>query len=1210
MFQEQIEPLYTDITVGNELELSLYDYMESSGRNVPLGFLTYLHVRKHLDKLARSTKTTVTSETTLDFIFEYEQREYRLVITGLDAINRTMATVSGFQNYMAAKVLLKRFAENHAADRGAITFMHKERIAVVNLTDYSGRVRKAVETDLTTHEALTLSRTLDQSASNKIIFRYKQRRSLVISDRDGVRTTIDLTLTKQNRTVSRIESSPESYELELELYRHKSGSNRTAILADFVTVAKQLYRVIGNTDTLLTIGDRNTVLEAYRKLSGNTRSSLEVRNAISMELYHAVDKVANRYAVFDKAEGERAMGIIHTGVLYLISTNLHIIDSGINISAEWDGTLIDGEYMPDSRMYLPFDILFDRGTDIRSNPDLRKRIDSLDVVVGEMLPANGVTVKTPLTYTGDMQLDKLVKHYTTYATDYYRTMHTNLANRKRGRMLVLRKLALFPYGVSDAEVFSYMAIIRTLYRSGKLPYILDGIILTPLQQVYAVRRADAAAPELKWKEQTNNSIDFYLRYVRLDSGPTAHRSGGSDRGVPGEIMTLYNNCRDDALKGKPFRIAYLYVGTREGNREVPVLFKRDQRLHIAHLYLDDSEGESGVIRDLEGKPVRDNTVVECYYNNDPSIDEHQRWVVMRTRWDKTESVMRYGTRYGNNVTTAERVWSSIQSPFTYDDIMQLSQPQSYAKHMITLRQRITPDMTRQMQLENAYYQRQKKIMKNQNDFHNWVWSIVIYMYCNPIYNEPKRMNILDVGCGRGGDIMKYYFARSSMVVGIDVDAAGLFSIGDSATARYQQQRRAHENFPPMWFIHADATIPLTVAAQQAALVNTSRDNLDKIQRFFEGSERQRKQVFDAINCKFVLHYFLKDQTAWTNFQDNINRTLRPGGFMFVVCFDAELVMKALGKDGRHSIDYVDAGGNRVKLHEIVQKFTLQPDEAKRINRDGFGVGYAIDMYNSSFMSEGRNYYTEYLVDRRFLERELRTNCNMHLLDTGTLSMLYSTNREFFDKVAPWETSDKTRDFLLGVRKFYNQDEEINRLSFEITRLNRYYIFQKGGTPAEFADVLAGKATEQQRKVPHKATKTVPKEEDGGRRQKHAAPPQRGGQDGDGTLDEDDDSSDSSSDSSDDDDVVDTAVSDDSQPDTDSDAEQRMTQRASRGLRPRLGRRRGQAQTVSPQTEQLEKNLESDAELVDRHDADTDSISDTSIDPDELVDGDEEDPDYD
>ena len=73
-------------------------------------------------------------------------------------------------------------------------------------------------------------------------------------------------------------------------------------------------------------------------------------------------------------------------------------------------------------------------------------------------------------------------------------------------------------------------------------------------------------------------------------------------------------------------------------------------MHLAYLFLKDGE-----VRDIEGNLLSDNSVIECYYNNDPEIPKNFRWVPIRTRHDKTEMVKRYGKKYGNYQTAAEKI---------------------------------------------------------------------------------------------------------------------------------------------------------------------------------------------------------------------------------------------------------------------------------------------------------------------------------------------------------------------------------------------------------------------------------------------------------------------------------------------------------------------------------------------------------------------------
>ena len=88
---------------------------------------------------------------------------------------------------------------------------------------------------------------------------------------------------------------------------------------------------------------------------------------------------------------------------------------------------------------------------------------------------------------------------------------------------------------------------------------------------------------------------------------------------------------------------------------------------------------------------------------------------------------------------------------------------------------------------DLYYQLITNIGKPLRHFHNWIKSIIIYSYCSPGKEnrdgKVKKKNVLDLGCGRGGDIMKMYHSRVGEFVGIDPDYEGLFGVLDSATVR-------------------------------------------------------------------------------------------------------------------------------------------------------------------------------------------------------------------------------------------------------------------------------------------------------------------------------------------------------------------------------------------------------------------------------------------
>ena len=73
----------------------------------------------------------------------------------------------------------------------------------------------------------------------------------------------------------------------------------------------------------------NEIIDKYANLLNVNRenmTSLEGRKAQSLEVQHVVDQLPNKYAVTDKADGERHFLIIYKNGVYLISVLLNHLE--------------------------------------------------------------------------------------------------------------------------------------------------------------------------------------------------------------------------------------------------------------------------------------------------------------------------------------------------------------------------------------------------------------------------------------------------------------------------------------------------------------------------------------------------------------------------------------------------------------------------------------------------------------------------------------------------------------------------------------------------------------------------------------------------------------------------------------------------------------------------------------------------------------------
>lgn len=1016
---EKIDELYSNVKEGDEFE---YIFFSRKSTNDRMGFENFRRVMEILNYKARAMKKKLEISTVLsvEYFIRKSSTTYRATISGLENINKYMEMLHKRKSHVIFSVLI-----NAAEKDSNIALMKKTKDFenAVDIPDLGMRVKLSNEEPIPKKE-LEMLKKLDETNRDDISFRYKQRSSLILVEDKDATVRIDLTDAKTHSNINRINGTPSTYELELEIsaLKNKPGKEHLETIKKEALI---LLKVVQQGNFVTTKSVENKVVKAYADLLGldvDKIVSLDARQAVSLELQHVVDKLPNRYAVTDKADGERYFLMITNDHVYLIANTLRVKDTGIDLpKTKFNGTLLDGEYIflrkNNRHIYLAFDCLFFQNNDMRQEPSFMNRLRKCDDVVKNCFISNDQKGFTQKEYDGTFNVDKIIKYHNDQIQKFMDELNHDLEIDKR-YPLIRKKYFIPVYGGQTNEIFKYSELLwkKFLYDDKtKCPYVLDGMVYHPLDQKYVTSTKESKMAEYKWKPPEKNSIDFFVMFER--SADT------------GNILVLYDNSNDDYVKGKPYKIANLYVGKTLRGVEEPILFQEENKKYLAYLFV-----ENGEVRDIEGNIIQDKTAVEFYYNTSPEIPDRYRWIPIRTRYDKTESIQRFGKKYGNYYEVANKVWRSIANPFLFSDITILSNDGQYDKHIAVLRGKIDHTIIMSELQENAYYQKTTNLAIPMRNFHNWIKSIIIYTHCNPTYEDGRSLKILDIGCGRGGDTMKFYYAKVDLYVGVDIDNNGLVSPVNGAISRYKQLRSTHPNFPQMFFVNADAGTILNYDEQSKILPNMTPQNKALIERFFSKDD-SNKTRFDRINCQFAFHYFLPNDDVWNNFLKNLNMYLISGGYFLVTTFDADAVLAALGDKNQYTVTYTDKSGNQEVMFDVVKKF----DE---IPKSGIiGTGYAIDVHNAMFLQED-NYVTEYLVQKEFVIRELDEKCNMELVDTDLFSNLFVMHEEYFSKYAHFESVPQTRQFLMKVKEFYNQKDEVNKASYQLTKLNRYYIFRK------------------------------------------------------------------------------------------------------------------------------------------------------------------------
>jgi len=316
---------------------------------------------------------------------------------------------------------------------------------------------------------------------------------------------------------------------------------------------------------------------------------------------------------------------------------------------------------------------------------------------------------------------------------------------------------------------------------------------------------------------------------------------------------------------------------------------------------------------------------------------------------------------------------------------------------------------------------------------------MIYTYCGRrklMDGKVIAIDVLDIGVGRGGDLMKFYTSRIKSAVAIDVNESGIFSGSDGAISRYNVFKKKMPGFPKISFLVADAGQKLDYNSQVSN--RTSNDQNNKLLRKIFGDNNNSKEhyTFDVINAQFMIHYLFRDSNTWNNFCHNVNKYLRKDGYLLITTLDGQMVNNSFDKNGHIIRETIGDDGKKTIVFDLVKKYSTNINSINK-REDYFGI--QIDAHLPFFMEEG-GYISEYLVHPSFLINELKTECNMRLVETESFQNLFYVYEDFFLNTANYESKIETKKFFLNVKEFYNQKDVLNSNFFEFSKLNRYYIF--------------------------------------------------------------------------------------------------------------------------------------------------------------------------
>ena len=841
--------------------------------------------------------------------------------------------------------------------------------------------------------------------------------SILINIYDDSNCTIIIefnSITKSN-SINKLKSTTVIYDIVIKInIKNKLNSAKHNKLISMHIF--NILKIINRSNIVIRHSYKNEVLLKYSQQMFKRNTIQQIfgsRKPIAVDIRAVVYEIPKMYSVTDKADGERHLLYIDKKDILMISSNLEVKHTGIILSnTDYDKTIIDGELIINNKvqLFLSFDILFLKNTDLRQKYNLSQRLAFLYKFMKGCFNILVNNTNPNLTNMSD-----ITTFYEKSMNDYINTLNKTIQTSQQ--FIVWYKYYILPKGIQENEIYIYTNILWKMFTSNvsKLPYTLDGVIFTPINREYRVhynntnKANEKNIHEYKLKPMDKMSIDFYIEFEKNKK--------------TGEFVKIFDKTMGDSEYYK----CYLFVNDTSNHlSHLPVPFRKDYNGHFTYIPIINN-----VAKDQSGSIISDKTVIEFTYNN--TLPEYFRWIPLKIRTDKTETIIKYKKNYGNNMLTASYTWEIITNPIAFNDISILATGQ-YNEYIEKLKISLKDNVGEQ------YYDHKTGLVLPMRAFHNYIKNNLISIYCQPyiVNSHISRKNVLDIGIGRGGDLTKLYGAGINKVVGIDIDDSS-FNIPNGTYDKFKKlklmknsiitiltQSQLNKSIEGV-FIKADSSHELTATTQSSIISDMSDKNKELITKHIENNK------FDVVNCQFMIHYMFETEQKVKSFFNNINKLLKSNGYLLITCFDGQSIVSKLDQhDGTFEINYTNEKGSKVDLFKITKHYKDDELDQK--------FGQPVNVMNNLYSSIGK---IEYLVMKDTLINYASEFGNLELVESESFYNFYEMNRSFISYIkSNNDYNDKIKGIINNLYKFYNFENVLDQDSLEFSKLNRYYVFRK------------------------------------------------------------------------------------------------------------------------------------------------------------------------
>lgn len=849
------------------------------------------------------------------------------------------------------------------------------------------------------------------------IYRQKKRFTFVHKNNNF---KIDLTIVKQavGKSIkqSKLFNSFNNYEIEVEFLNTITTSDEDLVY-ELIDITGLIWKVMNDTNTIMKKSTKDIIITNMIELINPTiiDEFLSIKNRtignfindvysnpqkyfityqpVTLQSKHLLPIANNdlnhvsilsshvEYCVTDKADGERYILYVDSNKsVYLINNRFDVIKTDIIHDAV--NTIIDGEFIKLNKFgmicnkFMAFDIYVYKKKNVRDLPLLS---NSKDCRV-EFLHKFCTSVKSTT--------------YKINTKSFYSKSYNNILSKD------------IPSDIDPLLLLSRSILDASSVINSNIDYKIDGLIYTPVSfkvgAMYENEDMDYNYKFMrqnwnrvfKWKPSNENTIDFLIRYnqnILTDEfgnkyvSCNLYAAGSGDEHVnPFEILNDTYILNYNAT----FKFAECYLQIQNGKQYPHTILNED---------------------------IYSNTIVEFSYNTESSDDTDLfKWIPNRIRFDKTELYQKNNKirNTANNINVAHDVMYSINNPITVDDITGKS----------TLKMMPSNDV-----YYERSYDRNRMLSLPLLEFHNWI-------KLDKLFNRtigPEHTTLLDIGCGKAGDLNKWMSTSISTVIGCDLNLDNILNSKDGAYARlHNYYKKNPSDHRTVIFTQLDGTADWT---SRDTIIKNDNVHLHKINSLLWNTlpNTEAKSIFydqvlrklsgaiqkiDVVSCQFALHYFFESDKSLETFCKNLDFVMKPNSIFMGTCLDSSQIVQLLYK--KPSIHGFSENHNMT----IWQIDKLYDDY---ITSDNIGTGKQIDVYMESI---GKS-HNEYLVDIKLLINKLK-KYNIQLIKNPLQEIFLETS------IVPFA------NFYQEYCQIYPDATKLSDILMYYSRLNIMFFFKK------------------------------------------------------------------------------------------------------------------------------------------------------------------------